>query len=366
VGSVAGEIFFWSTFGSIVGSLLTGFFLIPKFGIDQIVISTGIVLFVLGFTPLLFLGKHKKYLRYIPFVLILLFLTVSLPKYQKNEEIVYIKDGVYEKLIVYEDAVSGRPVRFFQQDHSNSGAMFLDTDDPTDLVFDYSKYYVLYKIFTPEVQNALVIGGGAYSIPSALTTELPNATIDVSEIEPSLFELSKKYFRVSNTPNIKNYIEDGRRFLQKADKKYDLIFSDVYYSFYSIPIHFTTQEFFELAKEKLNNEGIFIANLTGNLSANPPSLIMSEIKTFQSVFQNSYFFAVESPELKTAQNIIFIGYKSDKSIDFNSPAITEHINNTISSLKDRIIDTTQLDLNDHQVLTDNYSPVEYLTGQVLK
>lgn len=45
VGSVAGKIFFWSTLGSIVGSLLAGFVLIPKFGIDQIIIANGMVLF---------------------------------------------------------------------------------------------------------------------------------------------------------------------------------------------------------------------------------------------------------------------------------------------------------------------------------
>jgi hypothetical protein len=53
--------------------------------------------------------------------------------------------------------------------------MFLDSDDPTDLVYEYTKYYSLYKVFKPDVRNALVIGGGAYSIPKALLAELPNA-----------------------------------------------------------------------------------------------------------------------------------------------------------------------------------------------
>jgi len=56
-----------------------------------------------------------------------------------------------------------------------------------DLVYGYTKYYALHRIFAPKVENALVIGGGAYSIPKALAAELPEAAIDVSEIEPSLF-----------------------------------------------------------------------------------------------------------------------------------------------------------------------------------
>ena len=47
IGSIAGEIFFWSTLGSIFGSLATGFIFIPKFGINQIVIATSLVLCVL-------------------------------------------------------------------------------------------------------------------------------------------------------------------------------------------------------------------------------------------------------------------------------------------------------------------------------
>src|SRR4030042_1384357 len=41
IGRVSGAIFFWSTLGSIVGSFAAGFFLIPSFGINIIIISVG-------------------------------------------------------------------------------------------------------------------------------------------------------------------------------------------------------------------------------------------------------------------------------------------------------------------------------------
>jgi predicted membrane-bound spermidine synthase len=62
IGSIAGEIFFWSTPGSIFGSLLAGFILIPIFGINQIFIATGVVLFFLGLIPLLALGLKKIFI----------------------------------------------------------------------------------------------------------------------------------------------------------------------------------------------------------------------------------------------------------------------------------------------------------------
>ena len=373
IGSIAGKIFFWSTLGSIAGSLLAGFVLIPKFGIDTIFLSTAFALFILGFIPLVISGYNKKLLLQSLLALIILSILsiffIRIADFAVNlagGNVVYSKDGVYEKISIYDGELDGRKIRFFHQDKSESGAMFLDTDDPTDLVYEYTKYYSIYKVFKPDVQNALVIGGGAYSIPKALLADFPQAEVDVAEIEPLLLDLAQRYFEVKKNSKIHNFTEDGRRLLRTSEKKYDLIFSDVYYSLFSIPAHFTTKEFFSLAKEGLSQDGVFMANLIGDLSRQKPSLIMSEIKTFQSVFENSYFFATESPGLTDAQNIIFVGYNSEKKIDFSSDAVARNDDARIRLLKDKLIVTERFDLSSYPVLTDNYSPVEYLTSKTLK
>ena len=196
--------------------------------------------------------------------------------------------------------------------------------------------------------------------------DLSDVTVDVSEIEPSLYELAQKYFKVVKTERLNNYTDDGRRLLHDTDKKYDLIFSDVYYSLFSIPAHFTTQEFFKIAEGKLSEDGIFVANLIGDLSRQEPSLIMSEIKTFQTVFPNSYFFAVDAPAKMGSQNIIFVGYNSNKKIVFNDPKITEDENPIIQSLGKKVINLDRFEFSKYPILTDNFSPVEYLTSQVLQ
>ena len=53
VGSASGLVFFWSTLGSIAGSLGAGFWLIPTFGVGFIVISVGAGLIALGLAGLL-------------------------------------------------------------------------------------------------------------------------------------------------------------------------------------------------------------------------------------------------------------------------------------------------------------------------
>jgi predicted membrane-bound spermidine synthase len=139
VGRVAGRIFFWSTLGSITGSLLAGFVLIPRFGINRILVSTGIVLFALGFVPLMLLRAKRARLG-ASFVALAILLGTAwwtqTPVAQallglRESNVVYSKDGIYQKITIYEGEYYGRPTRFLLLDRSESGAMFLDSDDPT-------------------------------------------------------------------------------------------------------------------------------------------------------------------------------------------------------------------------------------------
>lgn len=367
IGSVTGQMFFWSTLGSIIGSLLAGFVLIPFLGIDMIFIGTGVVLFLLGLVPLLLLGLDRGRLVKSVLVFVVLVGLSTMMIHQIEGAALYTHDGVYEKLTIYDTTdLEGRPIRLFQQDKSASGAMFLDTDDPTDLVFDYTKYYRLYTLLKPDVATALVIGGGVYSVPKALQAELPEATIIVSEIEPSLYELAQTYFAVTPNDKLVNSTLDGRRLLREHEGSLDLIFSDVYYSLYSVPSHFTTKEFFTLAKEKLAPEGVFIANLIGDLTRQEPSLIFSEIKTFQNVFENSYVFAVDSPTQRDPQNIMLVGHNSETSFDFQSSVVTEHGDPFIRTLGDKLVDLERFELSPYQIMTDNHAPVDWLTAQVVR
>src|SRR3989344_1494140 len=60
VGSASGQIFFWSTLGSIFGSLSSGFFLIPNFGVDRIMIGIGLLLIILGVSGMLKITLKRK------------------------------------------------------------------------------------------------------------------------------------------------------------------------------------------------------------------------------------------------------------------------------------------------------------------
>ena len=146
VGSASGQIFFWSTLGSIFGSLSAGFFLIPNFGIDKIVLSVGVLLIVLGSFGILVL-KFSYKLFVIFFLLVLTsYFVSSLDLNMKGA--IFAKDSLYQKVIIYEGVYNEKPARFLQQDRNSSAAMFLDSDE---LVYEYTKYYALYQIFNKNI-----------------------------------------------------------------------------------------------------------------------------------------------------------------------------------------------------------------------
>ena len=337
-GEVAGEIFFWSTAGSIAGSLAAGFVLIPFWGVGRIILFTGAGLALLGVFGL---GK--------PALLVLVGAAIFLGQWQfMPEGAVYDRDGVYGRITIVDRFLGGKPVRYLIQDRNSMSGMYLGSDED---VFDYTKYFWVYRGIKPEVKRALFLGGGAYTLPKTLLKEQKSVAIEVVDVEPDLAGLAERYFRVPRDPRLTSYVRDGRRFLEETSVRYDLIFGDVYQSLSSIPAHMTTEEFFKLVSERLSPGGVFMVNVIGNLTPTFPSFTLSEIKTFRGVFANSFFLAVESPSSLKTQNMIFVGVNGA----FDKPA----------NIGDKIVDVGKYDLERYPVLTDDYSPVEYLTAKML-
>ncbi|HYC83182.1 MAG TPA: fused MFS/spermidine synthase [Candidatus Paceibacterota bacterium] len=360
VGKVSGTIFFWSTLGSISGSLLAGFALIPYFGVRSVIFLVGVVLILLGLCGLVvYRSPWPTVGRIVGIAVLLVLVWFRFDSLLTRQNYVYRQDGVYERLTVVDGTYKSRPTRFFYQDLSSSGAMHLDTGTTA---YNYSHFYEAYKAFSPQADRALVLGGGAYLIPKAILAEFPaSSTVDVVEIEPTLYDLAQKYFGLETDSRLHNHVTDGRRFLADSPGGYDLIFSDVYHSLYSVPSHFTTQEFYRLAESRLAPEGVFMANIIGDMSDDSLSLALSSMRTFRTVFPNSYFFAVESPEQEDAQNIIFVGYKSDRVVDFSNHAVP-----FVRGLSARLIDPDRFDYGKQIVLTDDFAPTDRMVAAMLR
>ncbi len=364
IGRVAGKVFFWSTVGSIVGTLTAGFYLIPHFGVKLIISSVGYFLTVMGGIGLLVHARRRAAVITSTTVLILLFaLTDAILPEGTPSNVLYEQDGYYERIRIQDGTYQGRSVRVLMQDLSSNSAMFLDTGR---MAFDYTKYYQLYQIFTPHIQKALAIGGGAYSVPKDLLNDEPHIQIDVVEIEPSLYELAKQFFGLQPDDRIRNYVEDGRQFLYRSQDQYDFIFSDVYYSFASVPMHCTTREFFQIALDKLTPEGLFVGNFVGSLAPEGQGLIFSVIKTMQAVFPQIYVFAIVDPQSEKPQNFMLVGHNSPLRLDIDSLPLKTYDSEILQNLKNKQIQVSQLELSPYPLLTDDYAPLEYLSAQIIR
>lgn len=352
VGSISGKVFFWSTFGSILGSVITGFYLIPSFGVSLIVTGTGFALMLLGIIPLIVLNKKKILPKLIIFSSIILAGNFAFghPKI----DALYSTDGLYEKIVVHDITINDRPARVLFNNSALQGGMYLDDEIGTDHFSNYSTYGSLYEYTKPDTKTVAVIGGGAYTVPKVLLIENETIEVDVVEIEPRLYEISKEYFNLQDSPRLHSYITDGRRFLAKSDKQYDFIFLDAYAAHYSIPSHMITQEFFKIVHEKTSNDGLVVANVIGSLEKTDKSLLYSAMRTFTSVFENTYFFATKGADEMGRQNIMFVAMKNAKKEDIDW-----------GEFNDKLINIDKSMLSSYTLLTDDYAPVDYLATRLI-
>jgi spermidine synthase len=367
VGKAAGSVFFWSTLGSIAGSLGTGFVLIPHWGIGNIVVGVGLVLVLLGGLGLLMTRKLPKI---VPVGVALLGLISGIAlrhdAMADGRSVVFAADGLYERIVIRDIPLRGRTARVLLQDRNVSGGLYLDDGS---MAFDYTKYFDLYRLFIPELKTALAIGGGAYNVPRSILHDSPRAIVDVAEIDPSLHALALRYFDLPDDARLRNHVIDGRRFLHDTAERYDLIFSDAYRSFISAPPQFATVEFFRLAKGRLKENGVLIANFYGSLAPDTRWTIYSMFRTMRAAFPQVYVIATASSGSEELQNFIFIGHNApspDTRTDLRRAAAIKFAHPMLKDIAALELRAADAVLDAYPVLTDDFAPVEYYAANAIR
>lgn len=367
VGNASGLVFFWSTLGSIAGSLATGFVLIPLWGIGDIIIGVGSSLVLLGAAGLL---ATRSLPGSVAVGLALLGLICGGALRQaatlEAQGVVFAADGLYERIVIRDIPVQGRPARVLLQDRNVSGGLHLDDGS---MAFAYTKYFDLYRLFTPELRRALAIGGGAYNVPRAILRDSPRAIVDVAEIDPSLHALAQRYFALPEDARLRNHVIDGRRFLHETGERYDLIFSDAYRSFISAPPQFATREFFSLARSRLAADGVLIANFYGSLAPDARATIYAVLRTMRSVFPQVYVIATVDPASEALQNFIFIGHNASdprRRVDLRQAGAAAFAYPVLKEIGTRELRPAEARVALYPLLTDDFAPLEYYAASAIR
>ena len=361
LGNIAGNYYALSTIGSIVGTFLTVFVLIPSFEIRSILFALGSIL--LAFASVIGLRWFPKALAISAVVLLFLPIT-SLA----SGAVTHFGTVVYEKETLYShlDVTDSGNIRTLYLNGLPHSAMY--RDDPNELVVTYTKYFHLGFAFNDDIRNVLFIGGGGFSGPKSFLATYPDVNIDVVEIDADVIDVAKQYFFLSSDSRLRIFNEDARSFLTRTDQNYDLIVLDAFSKTY-VPFHLMTLEYFEILDEKLTPEGIIVSNLIGTMSGDTSNLVRAVYRTMSQVFPTLHLFTTRDYDFGEPQNIIVVASKTNFQYDESQlAAILDRDANPIGApdRNNRDIDFVNHLYNgeirtvDVPILTDQYAPVEHL------
>jgi spermidine synthase len=364
VGSTAGTLYAVSTCGSIFGTLLTAFYLIPLMGVSNIIHFLGVILVCLSLVlvPLIKVKKVSMARAVTTLSVIMGCITMPwTPVIWARMKTLLEKDTFYHRIRIEEDDEA----RYMYFDRTLQSAMNLK--DPTALRLIYSRYTSIGLTFRPDAKKILIIGLGGGSIPKKLQKEFPSLEVDVVEIDPEVIQMARDQFKVRDGKNLRLYAQDGRLFLTRTTNLYDIILIDAYYAD-AMPFHLATREFFELAQRKLTSNGIIVANLISAVTGPSGKIARAFVKTQRQIFPQTYVFAARRPDnvsIDTIQNVIVIATKDKQRLDIKdivkrATALDRGLfPDPISDIGVAYYDGALPD-QDVPVLTDDYAPTDNL------
>lgn len=298
-GETIGRLEAAGAIGSILGTFISGYFLLSYFGSREISMFLAIILIGTSFLA----DTTRAVALRVTFILItfvLLFSTSS------SAQILLDKDSAYTRYQVVEGVKDGKKINLLKTDNKAVQSAYFP-DYPNEPALGYAeKTMSIIEEWGGELSNILVIGGGAHTLPTLLNAKYPESLIQVVEIDPALDEIAIDYFGYTPNDKINIAYEDGRTFLNKSRREYDLIIVDAYSSS-TIPFHLTTYETAQRLSGSLVDNGLIIANA---VSRQPEGMLTSIIKTYEQFFYTEIFSAKEVSRPEDKNNYLVLATKA--------------------------------------------------------
>jgi spermidine synthase len=210
------------------------------------------------------------------------------------QKLVHSERSLYREVLVYEDA-DERCMCFTRMCRIGRQSC-LNLKRPREFALNYTHMVMGGLLFTTNTapKSILVVGLGGGTIPTALREVLPEASIDVVEIDPAVTKVARRYFGFKDDSKLKVHEIDGRVYVKRAireGRKYDAILLDAFDHEY-IPEHLLTREFLEEVKSLLTPGGVLVGNTFSS-----SRLYSHESTTYAAVFKTFY-------NLKAANRVI--------------------------------------------------------------
>ncbi|MCK4578371.1 MAG: fused MFS/spermidine synthase, partial [Candidatus Marinimicrobia bacterium] len=335
LGSGIGTVYAVNTIGSIVGSLLAGFVLIPLLNVRLAITVVLLINLLLAVAVFNHEGREdsiiRSWLRPATILLALLAIlvadrspmilaSVEFQGIQKRYNLLFSSEGAEASLAVIEDKING------ERELNINGESTASTIYQDMLVHKLLGH--LPALFHPNPQDFLVVGFGLGATAYA-STLYPGSSVDCVELVPDEVAtapfFAKQNHDVLNAPNFQLILGDGREYIKLTNTKYDIISFNAIHPKISPALY--TEDFYRLCRRVLRDDGLIVAWMPPN--AINQSEFWSLAKTFQNVFPNCSFWYVNPSH--------FLLLASPEPIDFNWQRLESRL--AIPSIRNDLAET---------------------------
>ncbi|MFN7966974.1 MAG: fused MFS/spermidine synthase [Acidobacteriota bacterium] len=265
-----GAVYFANTIGSALGAFLTGFVLIPQFGLAQTMAWIAALAFAVSAAALLASSRVAAGVSALLAITMVL-LPPSWDRYaltrgvfyrpnkymefgvktlelerQPPKEILYYKDGVSATISVHREGL-GLDLRVNGKPDASYGDM------PTQSMLGH-----LPMLLTPDAKRVAVIGLASGVTTGAVLLHDPEH-VDVIDIEPAIVGASHQFDEINGkpleSPKVRLILDDGRNHLAYTRDSYDVIISEPSNPVVAGCANLFTREFFQAAHGALRDGG---------------------------------------------------------------------------------------------------------------
>ena len=168
-------------------------------------------------------------------------------------------DGSYGKPFIVESGLH----RFlhFDLDCVQSA---MRVDNPHELTLAYTRRMMAFLLFNRTPHRILMLGLGGGSLAKFCYQRLPAARVTAVEINPNVITLREEFHIPADDDRFRVICADGARYVTDLPSCKDIILSDACDRAGVAP-ELDATEFYQNARRCLTREGVFVANICGDL-----------------------------------------------------------------------------------------------------